>query len=158
MVQTIELGSRTADAHPRHKYRKNRGVRAGNNCSDIIYELPMWEGRLTTRHLCDVFGIGRQQASKDINNYKRSIGPGNLEYEAIAKGYRPSSDFAPRVSRGEAEEYLEIVAGLSDMQQLLGQLPHAFLNTEVLTAPRRHIPPTILRPLLHAARDHRRIE
>ena len=124
----------------------------------FIEIVAMWEGRLTTRHLCDVFGIGRQQASKDINNYKRSIGPGNLEYDAIAKGYRPSSDFTPRVSRGEAEEYLEIVAGLSDMQQLLGQLPHAFLNTEVLTAPRRHIPPTILRPLLHAARDHRRLE
>jgi len=44
------------------------------------------------------------------------------------------------------------------MQKLLGQLPHASLCNEVLTAPRRHIPPLILRPLLQAARDHRRIE
>ena len=124
----------------------------------FIEIVAMWEGRLTTRHLCDVFGIGRQQASKDINNYKRSIGPGNLDYDPIAKGYRPSADFAPKVSRGEAEEYLEIVAGVSDMQQVLGQLPQAFLSTEVLAAPRRYIPPDILRPLLHAARDHRRIE
>ena len=71
----------------------------------FIEIVAMWEGRLTTRHLCDVFGIGRQQASKDINNYKRSIGPGNLEYDPIAKGYRPSADFTPKVSRGEAEEY-----------------------------------------------------
>ena len=124
----------------------------------FIEIVAMWEGRLTTRHLCDVFGIGRQQASKDINNYKRSIGPGNLDYDPIAKGYRPSVDFAPKVSRGEAEEYLEIVAGVSDMQQVLGQLPQAFLSTDVLAAPRRYIPPDILRPLLHAARDHRRIE
>lgn len=124
----------------------------------FIEIVAMWEGRLTTRHLCDVFGIGRQQASKDINNYKRSIGPGNLDYDPIAKGYRPSANFAPKVSRGEAEEYLEIVAGVSDMQQVLGQLPQAFLSTEVLAAPRRYIPPDILRPLLHAARDHRRIE
>ena len=66
----------------------------------FIEIVAMWEGRLTTRHLCDVFGIGRQQASKDINNYKRSIGPGNLEYDPIAKGYRPSADFTPKVSRG----------------------------------------------------------
>ncbi|MBM13142.1 MAG: hypothetical protein CME57_01065 [Halieaceae bacterium] len=124
----------------------------------LIEIVAMWEGRLTTRHLCDVFGIGRQQASKDINNYKRSIGPGNLEYDPIAKGYRPSADFAPKVSRGEAEEYLEIVAGFGDMQQILGQLPQAFLSTEALTAPRRHIPPLILRPLLQAARDHRRVD
>ena len=124
----------------------------------FIEIVAMWEGRLTTRHLCDVFGIGRQQASKDINNYKRSIGTGNLEYDPIAKGYRPSADFTPKVSRGEAEEYLEIVAGVSDMQRLLGQLPQAFLSTEVLTAPRRHIPPLVLRPLLQAARDHRRVE
>jgi len=29
--------------------------------------IALWEGRLTTNHLCDSFGIGRQQASKDIN-------------------------------------------------------------------------------------------
>ncbi len=34
----------------------------------------LWEGRLTTRHLCETFGIGRQQASKDINNYLREVG------------------------------------------------------------------------------------
>ena len=33
----------------------------------FIETLALWEGRLTTRHLCDTFGIGRQQASKDIN-------------------------------------------------------------------------------------------
>jgi pimeloyl-ACP methyl ester carboxylesterase len=59
----------------------------------FIEIIALWEGRLTTKHLCEVFGIGRQQASKDINNYKRSIGPGNLEYDGTAKGYRPSATF-----------------------------------------------------------------
>jgi hypothetical protein len=31
--------------------------------------IALWEGRLTTNHLCATFGIGRQQASKDINTY-----------------------------------------------------------------------------------------
>jgi len=124
----------------------------------FIEIIALWEGRLTTRHLREVFGLGRQQASKDINNYKRSIGPGNLEYDATAKGYRPSSTFSPVVSRGTVEEYLDIIAGSSDMHQLLGRLPDALTATEVLQAPGRQVPPEILRPLIRAARESRRVE
>ncbi len=124
----------------------------------FIEIIVLWEGRLTTRHLCDVFGIGRQQASKDINNYKRTIAPGNLEYDATAKGYRPSATFAPAVTQGQTEEYLDILAGASDMQQILGRLPDAVTTTEILGVPTRQIPPTILRPLVQAAKDHRRVE
>ena len=68
----------------------------------FIEIVAMWEGRLTTRHLCDVFGIGRQQASKDINNYKRSIGPGNLEYDPIARATDPAPTSHPK-SAGERQ-------------------------------------------------------
>ena len=33
----------------------------------LIEVIALWEGRLTTNHLQRAFGIGRQQASKDIN-------------------------------------------------------------------------------------------
>jgi len=33
----------------------------------LIETIAWWEGRLTTRHLIQSFGISRQQASKDIN-------------------------------------------------------------------------------------------
>ena len=108
--------------------------------------------------MCEVFGIGRQQASKDINNYKRSIGPGNLEYDGTAKGYRPSARFRPTVTQGKTEEYLDILAGGSDIQQILGQLPDSLTATEVLSVPTRQIPPSILRPLILAAKDHLRVE
>ena len=124
----------------------------------FIEIIAQWEGRLTTRHLREVFGLGRQQASKDINNYKRSIGPGNLEYDAAAKGYRPSDIFTPVVSRGTVEEYLDIVSGSSDIHQVLGRLPDALTATEVLRAPGRQVPPEILRPLIRAARESRRVE
>lgn len=124
----------------------------------FIEIIALWEGRLTTSHLCKVFGIGRQQASKDINNYKRSIAPGNLEYDSSAKGYRPSGTFTPKVTQGKTEEYLDILAGASDMQQVLGQLPNSLAATEVLTPPGRQVPPTVLQPLIRAARDHLRIE
>ncbi|EIW90048.1 hypothetical protein AGRI_02640 [Alishewanella agri BL06] len=35
----------------------------------LIEIVALWEGRLTTNHLCNSFGIARQQASKDINAY-----------------------------------------------------------------------------------------
>ena len=66
----------------------------------FIEIIVLWEGRLTTRHLCEVFGIGRQQASKDINNYIREVGPGNLEYDKFLKGYKPTSQFKPEVTEG----------------------------------------------------------
>ena len=39
----------------------------------LIEIVAQWEGRLTTNHLVNSFGIGRQQASKDINAYLREI-------------------------------------------------------------------------------------
>ena len=42
----------------------------------LIEIVALWEGRLTTNHLCNSFGIARQQASKDINAYLRDIAPG----------------------------------------------------------------------------------
>ena len=124
----------------------------------FIEIIALWEGKLTTKHLCEVFGIGRQQASKDINNYKRSIGPGNLEYDGTARGYRPSARFRPTVTQGKTEEYLDILAGGSEIQQILGQLPDLLTATEVLSAPTRQVPPSILRPLIRAAKDHLRVE
>ena len=35
--------------------------------------IALWEGRLTTRQLCETFGIGRQQANKDLTSYRRGL-------------------------------------------------------------------------------------
>lgn len=47
----------------------------------VIEIIALWEGRLTTNHLIQSFGIGRQQASKDINSYLSDIAPNNLIYD-----------------------------------------------------------------------------
>src|SRR5690554_147383 len=74
----------------------------------LIEIIALWEGRLTTNHICHSFGIGRQQASKDINTYLRELAPGNLVYDRHLKGYVPAPGFKPVVTRGEPEEYLEL--------------------------------------------------
>lgn len=47
----------------------------------LIETIALWEGRLTTGHLMQSFGISRQQASKDINSYLAEYAPGNLDYD-----------------------------------------------------------------------------
>ncbi|MDA9368078.1 WYL domain-containing protein [Flavobacteriaceae bacterium] len=124
----------------------------------FIEVIALWEGRLTTRHLCDTFGIGRQQASKDINVYIREIAPDNLHYDKYIKGYVPTKGFLPQVTRGHADEYLQLLARNSELQQTFSDLALATPNTEILTVPKRSISAEILRPLIQAARQRLRIE
>lgn len=124
----------------------------------FIETLVLWEGRLTTRHLCDTFGIGRQQASKDINNYIRDVGPGNLEYDKFLKGYKPTPGFAPRVTLGLADEYLHLMARNNELMNVFESLSLNVANVEVLSQPVRDVTPDVLRPIMQAARQQRRLE
>lgn len=124
----------------------------------FIETIALWEGRLTTRHLCDTFGIGRQQASKDINNYIRAVGPGNLEYDKYLKGYKPTPAFAPRVTLGLADEYLHLMARNNELMNVFESLSLDVANVEVLAQPVRDVQPRTLRPIMQAARQQKRLE
>ena len=120
--------------------------------------IALWEGRLTTRQLCETFGIGRQQANKDLTSYRRGLTRGDLVYDAVAKNYSPSEDFAPTLTQGLASEYLQMAAQQSDVQQILGDLPVASANVEVIAAPLREVPASLLRPIIRAMAESRRID
>lgn len=120
--------------------------------------IALWEGRLTTRQLCDTFSIGRQQANKDLSSYRRGLTCGDLVYDAVAKHYYPSDDFMPTLTRGLASEYLQMAAQQSDVQQILGELPVASANVEVIAAPLREMPASLLRPIIRAMAESRRID
>jgi predicted DNA-binding transcriptional regulator YafY len=124
----------------------------------FIETIALWEGRLTTRHLCDTFGIGRQQASKDINNYNREIGPDNLEYDKYIKGYKPTESFRPKLTEGLADEYLHLMARNNELSNVFDSLPLSVANVEVLSVPVRDVRPDILRPIMQAARMQKRLE
>ncbi|MFT6287565.1 MAG: putative DNA-binding transcriptional regulator YafY [Alcanivorax sp.] len=123
-----------------------------------IETIALWEGRLTTRHLCDTFGIGRQQASKDINCYIREVGPGNLEYDKYLKGYKPTAEFLPQVTQGLADEYLHLMARNNELLNIFESLSLNMANVEVLSVPVRDVKPEMLRPLMQAARQGKRLD
>ena len=124
----------------------------------FIETIVLWEGRLTTTHLCDTFGIGRQQASKDINNYIREIGPQNLEYDKYLKGYKPTANFIPKVTQGLADEYLHLMARNNALSSVFDSLPLGMANAEVLMVPLRDVKPEVLRPIMQAARQQKRLD
>ncbi|ELX4134835.1 TPA: WYL domain-containing protein [Vibrio vulnificus] len=124
----------------------------------MIEIIALWEGRLNTNHLIQSFGIGRQQASKDINTYLVDVAPGNLIYDKRLKGYKPSDSFVPKLTSGHADEYLHILSRSEDMAVTFADLNMGFENTTMVRPVTRSISPEILRPLVQAIREKKRVD
>lgn len=112
----------------------------------LIETVAWWEGRLTTNHLMQSFGISRQQASKDINSYINEHAPQNLEYDKHLKGYVPSKQFAPLFIDDSASAYLHQLNQNHDRAPHVEGLALAYAHTEVLQVPDRTVRPELLRP------------
>ena len=97
----------------------------------LIETIAWWEGRLTTGHLMQSFGISRQQASKDINTYLNEHAPKNLTYDRHLKGYKPSQQFQPLFIDGSAsaKSVFPLPGGLlGDLDQGRRSLAHWLFN------------------------------
>jgi predicted DNA-binding transcriptional regulator YafY len=148
------------------EYREDKKM--ANNVNNLKWDLlqryrlieiiALWEGRLTTNHLCHTFGIGRQQASKYINDYLHNIGPNNLQYDTQLKGYKPTEQFKPVVTTGVADEYLHLLNRNADLQRRFETLGLQVTNTAVLNVPLRKVRPEVLRPIITAAQEQKRVE
>lgn len=124
----------------------------------LIETVAWWEGRLTTNHLMQSFGISRQQASKDINTYLADYAPRNLTYDRSQKGYVPGKSFRPLFIDGSASAYLSLLNQNHERAPHIEGLALAYAHTEVLGVPDRPIRPEVLRPLLRACREQLRLE
>lgn len=120
----------------------------------LIETVAWWEGRLTTGHLIQSFGISRQQASKDINTYINDHAPKNLTYDKQLKGYVPSQHFKPLFIDDSANAYLHLLNQTHSRAPHVEGLALAYAHTMVLEVPDRTIRPEVLRPLLKACRDN----
>lgn len=74
----------------------------------MIEIVALWTGRVNTRDLTDFFGVTRQQASLDINDYVQTC-PNNLYYSRTERFYLAASSFNPHYTRGVIDEYLAYV-------------------------------------------------
>ncbi|MBO6851239.1 MAG: WYL domain-containing protein [Marinobacter sp.] len=123
----------------------------------LIEIIALWEGRLTTNHICHSFGIGRQQASKDINTYLRELAPDNLVYDRHLKGYVPASSFRPVVTRGQASEYLDLLARQEHLSDTFESLNISLPDSTVVQGPHRVVQRSVMRAVVTAPRHGRQL-
>lgn len=95
-----------------------------------------------------------------MNNADRvnDIAPGNLTYDRHLKGYIPSENFLPKVTTGTADEYLHVLSRKKDITHTFQQLDLGFTQTEMIHVPMRSIDPIILRAVVQASREHKRVD
>ncbi|MCG9638760.1 WYL domain-containing protein [Vibrio sp. Isolate34] len=125
----------------------------------LIEVVALWEGRVTTNHLCNSFNIKRQQASRDIKAYQEQFQSPPLVHDRSIKGYRLTDHFAPKFTKGTPNEYLSLLHKYNndhvdgfDLKDL------GFADSIVLSVPDRHIAPIIVRRLLQATRERRKVD
>ena len=69
-----------------------------------------WGMGLTATHLGRIFGIARQNAQKNIKDYK-AIYPGQMKYNASSKHHEASESFKPHLIRDQPDTYLDYLRG-----------------------------------------------
>lgn len=125
-------------ATPEHRYR-------------FIELISFWEGGINTRRLIEQFGLSRQQASSDINAYRKTL-PENLRYNPSQKLYQPTNAFV----RGYiSDDVLEYLSWLQDGYRLQANPP---LPNLALNLPARRVSPHIMRGLVTAIRTQQRLD
>ncbi|AAO10567.1 hypothetical protein VV1_2183 [Vibrio vulnificus CMCP6] len=124
----------------------------------LIEIIALWEGRLTTNHLCDAFHIGRQQASRDINKYISLTNQGQLILDRTIKGYRPADNFKPLFTQGTAHEYLLMLHQQYNQEETFEFFNWGEAQSTILNVPERTISPNIVRGLIAAARANLRVD
>jgi hypothetical protein len=117
----------------------------------FIELIAYWEGRINATTLAQQFGQSRQQNSADINSYK-NLAPDNLIYDSSLKVNIPTDHFLPQFISTQVDEYLHWFH--------TGQLPSSVPPplSESLKIPARKISPQIMRCLVAAIRQQKRIE
>lgn len=120
----------------------------------LIEVISQWEGGINTKQLIESFGIGRQQASKDLQHYNTVINPGSLTYNPQLRRYQPSTTFSLVLTEGTVDEYLTLLV----QESFVTGLKVNSSTSEVLPLPIRAVSPQIMRPLLQACREQKRLD
>ena len=124
----------------------------------LIEIIAYWEGRLTTTHLQNGFGIGRQQASQNIQSYIAQTAPDSLIYDKYLKGYQPGPSFKPRYTQGTADEYLDLLIQKKHLSACFSTLNLWQPNTDTIVPAMRNVRPAVLQKVIHACRESSRLE
>ncbi|GBO90450.1 WYL domain-containing protein [Marinobacter salsuginis] len=107
--------------------------------------LLQWEGACNASRLSELFRVRRENVTRHIQEYRAEF-PGQMDYDAIGKVFRPTPAFEPRYSRGVISEYLTLARRF-----YTGDGNHSWLDC----GPSPHIEPdpAIFRGIISAIKD-----
>lgn len=118
--------------------------------------LAYWEGRVVTNRLVTWFGISRQQAGHDIKRYITERNPNSLVYSPSSKGYIPSDSFKPVLTKGQINEYLDMISGIEG--ETFSVTVESSEHLAAVQIPDRSVKPEVLRGVLKACRVSHNLE
>ena len=117
-----------------------------------------WDGVLNRSDITERFGVSVPQASNDVAMY-RELAPANLQYDASAKRYVPTSEFKPRFLKPNPDRFLAQLKAISDrIIELTDTMISNPPSSAVLPVPGRRIDAEVLRALLSAIRNETAIQ
>jgi predicted DNA-binding transcriptional regulator YafY len=122
---------------------------------DFLERKLFWEGTANRRDLIERFGVSEQQASSDLTRYQ-TMAPDNLVYDKSGKTYRTSEAFEPVLYKPDPNRLLADFRLLAEGAMGVEALPMA-PPLDVARAPIRAVDAIVLRNVLSAIRDRRRL-
>ncbi|WP_340677806.1 WYL domain-containing protein [Paraglaciecola sp.] len=131
--------------------------------TDIHYQfielLSYWQGSVNTTALIEQFKISRQQAHKYLSQYQQRH-PANLSYCQSSKAFLPTAQFCLYAISDDATPYLDWLSQVMPSQSLSGNdVSHQPVFTDTsLSLPTRPVSPQVMRGLVAAIKQQRRIE
>ncbi len=130
------------------------GSSGGNRYKWLIELLAYWQGQINSQDLCLAYGISVTQSKKYLVEYNE-IHPQNLKYNRSAKAHLAQELFTFNYINGDVAEYLDWL----NSQVNLADVPKSNSITHAeLRLPPRAISPQIMRGLVNAVKQKRRID
>lgn len=119
----------------------------------IVY----WQGMVNSSHLIEQFKISRQQAHQYLKKYQQHC-PQNLSYHPSSKGFLPGPAFTLSCISGDVAQYLDWLSHTALNSANSAQPTQHTLTYSGLTLPTRQVSPYVMRGLVTAIKQQRRID
>lgn len=122
----------------------------------LIELIAYWQGAVNATHLINHFSISRKQAGDYLRAYQKH-NPQNLIYNQSVKAFLPTSNFQLHHINCDAAQYLEWLS-TSTTHSIQHITPHNTVTYTSLRLPSRQVSPYIMRGLVSAIKQQRRLE
>ena len=123
-----------------------------------IEVIALWEGRVTRRHLKEIFNIRSSTTSAKLFQQYNEKAPGNLKLSTTERGNILTEKFEPHFSDGKVDEYLALLARHPDLNP---NVQGSFVSSgfiETIRMPSPAVSPAVIRSVVQAIQSRVRLD